>query len=101
MPKKIPQRMCVTCRQMKPKRELIRLVLSQQGEVSLDPTGKMPGRGAYVCRSRACLEEAVRTNKVDRGLKAKVSQAVVSALVAQMDALAVDSDKEHGPDRDE
>ena len=48
-PKKIPMRMCVGCRQMKPKKELLRVVRSPEGEVSLDPTGKKPGRGAYCC----------------------------------------------------
>ena len=52
-PKKTPMRMCVGCREMKPKRELIRVVRSPDGAVSLDPVGKKPGRGAYVCRSEA------------------------------------------------
>ena len=53
--KKIPMRMCVGCREMKPKRELIRVVRSPEGEVSMDPVGKKPGRGAYVCRNPECL----------------------------------------------
>lgn len=87
MPKKIPQRMCVTCRTMRPKRELIRLVINQDGDISLDPIGKKPGRGAYVCRSRRCLELAIRGRKLDKGLKAKVDETVIAALVAEMEAL--------------
>ncbi len=52
-PKKTPMRMCVGCREMKPKTELIRVVRSPEGAVSLDPTGKKPGRGAYLCRNAA------------------------------------------------
>ena len=54
-PKKIPMRMCVGCREMKEKRELIRIVRTPEGETALDPTGKKPGRGAYVCRNPECL----------------------------------------------
>lgn len=56
--KKIPQRQCVGCREMKDKRALIRAVKSPQGEVSLDFTGKKPGRGAYVCPNSECLKRA-------------------------------------------
>ena len=59
-PKKIPMRMCVGCREMKPKRELIRVVRSPEGEVSMDATGKKPGRGAYLCRDAACLARALQ-----------------------------------------
>ena len=54
-PKKIPMRMCVGCRESKPKRELIRVVRAPDGTVSMDPGGKKPGRGAYVCRQESCL----------------------------------------------
>ena len=90
MPKKIPQRMCVACRTMRPKRELIRLVASQDGEISLDPTGKKPGRGAYVCRSRHCLEQAIRGRKLDKGLKTRVSDADHRGLDCRNGSLAAD-----------
>jgi uncharacterized protein len=93
VPKKIPQRMCVACRDMKPKRELIRLVINQSGEISLDPTGKKPGRGAYVCRSRRCLEQAIRGRKLDKGLKAKTGENVISALTAEMEAMPAESEE--------
>lgn len=58
--KKVPMRMCVGCREMKPKRELLRVVRSPEGEISFDLTGRKSGRGAYVCRSQDCLQKAVR-----------------------------------------
>lgn len=87
MPKKIPERMCVACHAMKPKKSLMRVVVNQQGDIALDPTGKKPGRGAYVCRSRTCLEQAIRGRKLDKGLKTKVSEPVITALLAEMAAL--------------
>jgi uncharacterized protein len=92
MPKRIPQRMCVTCRTMRAKRELIRLVASQNGDIALDPTGKKPGRGAYVCRSRKCLEQAIRGRKLDKGLKTRVDERIIAALVAEMEILPPDAE---------
>jgi hypothetical protein len=87
MPKKIPQRLCVACRTMAAKRELIRLVISPDGSISLDPTGKRPGRGAYVCRRRVCLEQAIRGHKLDKGLKTRVNSEVIAALVKEMERM--------------
>ena len=56
--KKIPMRMCLGCGEMKPKRELIRVVKSKEGDISLDLTGKKSGRGAYICKSVECFEKA-------------------------------------------
>ncbi len=93
--KKQPERMCVSCRAMHPKKTLIRLVLSPQGEISLDPTGKKPGRGAYVCRNRTCLQQAIRQHRFDKNLKARVDESIVRTLTAELEALppeAPDSD---------
>ena len=65
-PKKIPMRMCVGCRESKPKRELIRVVRAPDGTVSMDPGGKKPGRGAYVCRQESCLMRAIRQKQLER-----------------------------------
>lgn len=92
MAKKIPQRMCVTCRTMRSKRELIRLVAGPDGSIALDPTGKKPGRGAYVCRSRLCLEQAIRGRKLDKGLKTKVSEEIIAALTAELASLPAPTD---------
>ena len=64
MPKKIPLRQCLGCREMKPKRELIRVVRSPEGELSLDFKGKAPGRGAYLCRDVKCLRAARRARRL-------------------------------------
>ncbi|MEA4888525.1 MAG: YlxR family protein [Clostridiaceae bacterium] len=94
MPKRIPQRMCVACRTMRPKRELIRLVITAAGEIALDPSGKKPGRGAYVCRNRKCLEQSIRGHKLDKGLKSHVNDAVIASLAAEMEALPPDESEE-------
>ena len=73
---------------MADKNSLIRLAVSKDGDVFLDPAGKKPGRGAYVCRRSHCLEEALRGRKLDRGLKAKVSEEVIQQLSAELEALA-------------
>lgn len=77
-------RMCVGCREMKPKRELLRVVKSPEGEISLDTTGKKPGRGAYVCRSATCLQRAAKTRQLERALETPVSSEVFAALEASM-----------------
>ena len=79
-PKKIPMRMCVGCREMKPKRELIRVVRSPEGEVSMDPVGKKPGRGAYVCRSVDCLKRAIKQRQLERQLEVQLTEEVAQAL---------------------
>ena len=79
-PKKIPMRMCVGCREMKPKRELIRVVRSPEGEVSIDPVGKKPGRGAYVCRQQACLSRAIRQKQLERQLEVTLTPEVAQFL---------------------
>ena len=86
-PKKIPMRMCVGCREMKPKRELIRVVRSPEGEVSMDPVGKKPGRGAYVCRNPECLKRAIKQRQLERQLEVTLTEEVVSALQAAMENL--------------
>ena len=55
--KKIPLRMCIACREMKPKQEMTRVVKNAEGDICLDPTGKMPGRGAYICNAEDCLKK--------------------------------------------
>ena len=86
MPKKIPLRQCVGCREMKPKPELIRVVKSPEGEISLDFKGKKPGRGAYVCPSGACLKRARKSKALERAFSAPIPEPVYDALEAQMEA---------------
>ena len=86
-PRKIPMRMCVGCREMKPKRELLRVVRSPEGEVSFDLTGRKPGRGAYVCLNADCLTQAVRKKQLERAFSAPVSEEVRESLTAQIERL--------------
>ncbi|MBQ3079274.1 MAG: YlxR family protein [Clostridia bacterium] len=86
-PKKIPMRMCVGCHEMKPKRELQRIVRSPEGEISIDPVGKKPGRGAYVCRDAECLKKAKKTRALERKFEASVSEEVYESLREQFEAL--------------
>lgn len=84
MPKKIPMRQCVGCREMKPKKELIRVVRSPEGTVSLDFRGKLPGRGAYVCPVGACLAKAKKSRALERAFSAQLPDEVWAALEQQM-----------------
>jgi len=86
MPKvrKIPMRMCVGCREMKPKVELMRVVKPQEGECAIDRTGKASGRGAYVCESAECLKKAQKTRALERALEAKIGDDVFEQLAAQI-----------------
>ena len=85
-PRKIPMRMCVGCREMTEKKELIRVVRSPEGEVSLDPVGKKPGRGAYVCRSADCLKRAIKQKQLERQLDVTLPPETAEALTAAMEA---------------
>ncbi|MEG2017321.1 MAG: YlxR family protein [Clostridium sp.] len=78
--KKIPQRMCTGCMEMKPKKELIRVVKNKDNEISIDLNGKKPGRGAYICRDSACLEKAVKTKRLERNLECKISDEIYDKL---------------------
>ena len=72
MPKKIPMRQCVGCREMKEKRQLIRVVRSPEVEVSLDFKGKKPGRGAYVCPDSQCLAKARKSKALERAFETAI-----------------------------
>lgn len=78
--KKIPLRMCTGCQEMKPKKELIRVVKSNDGEVSVDLTGKKSGRGAYVCKNIQCFEKAFKTKRLSRNLDVTISDEIYERL---------------------
>ena len=80
MPKKTPMRMCVACRQKRPKKELVRIVRTPEGDVRLDTTGRANGRGAYLCASTECLNRAVKTRALERALEAKLDGDVLASL---------------------
>ncbi|MBI2941424.1 MAG: YlxR family protein [Chloroflexi bacterium] len=81
-PRRVPQRTCVACRQEQGKRELVRIVRTVAGPVEVDPRGRKPGRGAYLCRNRACWEQALRRGTIEHALKTTLSPADRAALVA-------------------
>jgi predicted RNA-binding protein YlxR (DUF448 family) len=86
MQKKIPMRQCLGCRENKPKRELIRVVRSPDGEISLDFRGKANGRGAYVCPDPACLKKAIRAKALERALQTEIPDEIYEQLTGQMEA---------------
>lgn len=74
--RKIPMRKCVGCNESKPKKELVRIVRSPEGDISLDLTGKKSGRGAYICPSAECLGKARKSKRIDRILETAVPDGV-------------------------
>ncbi len=85
MQKKIPQRQCMGCRERKSKREMIRVVRTPEGQVSLDFGGKMNGRGAYICPNAECLKKAIRSNSLARSLEVEIPEAVYARLQKEME----------------
>ena len=79
---KVPIRSCVSCRSASEKKTLIRVVRRPDGEVSLDPSGKMPGRGAYLCGAKECLTAALKANKLGRALKCEIPESIRQELTA-------------------
>ena len=88
MQKKIPQRQCMGCRERKNKREMIRVVRSPEGNVSLDFGGKAPGRGAYLCPKPECLKRAIRSKALDRSLEITIPEEVYTRLEKEMEGNA-------------
>ena len=84
-PRKIPMRMCVGCREMKPKATLLRVVKPQDGDAHIDFGGRSPGRGAYVCNSIDCLKKAEMTRALNRALDAKIEENVFRQLEEQIE----------------
>ncbi|HHV47110.1 MAG TPA: YlxR family protein [Tissierellia bacterium] len=78
--KKIPLRRCVACNEGKPKKELIRIVRNTEGKVEVDLTGKMNGRGAYICPDMNCLEKAIKSKRLSKVLEAEVTDEVFDRL---------------------
>ena len=82
--KKIPLRMCTGCGEMKPKKELVRVVRSSDGEISLDLTGRKSGRGAYVCHRLDCLKKARKSRRIERSLDCKIPDELYDAMEKEM-----------------
>ena len=82
--RKVPLRKCLGCNEMKPKKELIRIVRSPEGKVDIDKAGKAPGRGCYICPSIQCLEAAIKAKRVERALESPVDAEVFNKLRVQL-----------------
>ncbi|NLH45224.1 MAG: YlxR family protein [Acholeplasmataceae bacterium] len=82
--KKIPQRRCVGCNNMKDKKELIRVVRSAEGEVSIDKIGKKPGRGAYVCPTSECITKAVKEKRLEKALDVAIGTEIYEKLLEDL-----------------
>ena len=82
--KKIPSRQCIGCMTSRPKKELVRVVRAPSGEISIDPVGKKPGRGAYVCRDPECLKKAQKARRFERAFSCKIEDAVYDAMYQEL-----------------
>ena len=85
--KKIPMRQCLGCREMKPKKDLVRVVRGPDGSISLDTRGKAPGRGAYVCHNSACLKKARKSQALERSLETEIPEEIFDRLEQEMEAV--------------
>lgn len=79
-----PERMCVGCREMKEKRSLIRVVKTPEGEIKIDSSGKMSGRGAYVCKDVQCLQKAIRSKGLEKSLKVSINDDIKDQLTVML-----------------
>jgi len=82
--RKLPQRKCVGCMNVKDKKDLVRIVKNSDGEISVDPSGKKAGRGAYICKSSECLEQARKRNRLEYAFKCKISSDVYDELEKEL-----------------
>lgn len=87
MTKKIPMRQCIGCGEMKSKKELLRILKTAEGEISLDATGRKNGRGAYLCRSRDCLRRAIKTKGLERSFQMKIPPEVYGRLEKEFEEI--------------
>ena len=90
--KKVPVRRCVGCNEGKPKKELVRIVRSAEGEISVDVTGKKSGRGAYICPSRDCLAKAQTARRLERAFSCALPPEIYERLAAEVEQRAEEAD---------
>ncbi len=82
--KKIPMRKCLGCNEMKPKRELVRVVKSPEGEISIDLIGKKSGRGAYICPDKKCFDKARKGKRFERALETQIPEEIYEAMAGEL-----------------
>ena len=92
--KHVPLRSCIVCQEKRPKRDLVRIVCTPEGTIEIDPKGKRPGRGGYVCRDPRCWELGLEPRRLARALKCQVTAEQVAQLQAQISALLPAADQE-------
>lgn len=85
--RKVPMRMCLGCQEMKPKKELLRIVRTAEEVLEFDPTSKKNGRGAYLCRNIECFKKAVKSQKIEKTFSIKPSGELLAELERQMNSL--------------
>lgn len=85
MAKKIPMRQCIGCSEMKPKRELLRILRTEEEGIILDATGRKNGRGAYICPNAECLQKARRSKGIERSFKTAVTEEVYDSLIKEIE----------------
>lgn len=83
--KKVPMRMCLGCQEMKPKKELIRVVKNKENEISVDFTGKKAGRGAYICKNIECFRKAKKAKRFEKAFEASISEEVYQTLESELE----------------
>lgn len=82
--RKLPQRMCVGCREMKNKKELIRIVRTPEGAIEVDRTGKKAGRGAYICPTPECLKQAVKGKRLQKALEKEIPAELLQMIIQEV-----------------
>ncbi|QOR36022.1 YlxR family protein [Clostridium sp. 'deep sea'] len=78
--RKIPKRMCIACREMKEKKQLLRVVKTPEGDVKVDTTGKVNGRGSYLCKNSECINQAIKKKQISRALEVNIPADVYEEL---------------------
>lgn len=86
--RKIPQRMCIGCRNMKNKKDLIRVVRTPQGDIDLDTQGKKPGRGAYICADLQCFKKAIKSKGLEKALDKSIPSEVIAHIEKQIESIS-------------
>ena len=84
--RKVPVRRCIGCGEGKPKKELVRIVRSAEGQISVDLTGKKPGRGAYICPSRDCLAKAQKARRLERAFSCAIPPEIYAGLSDEVES---------------
>lgn len=78
--KKIPQRTCIGCNLKKDKKDLIRIVINKEQNIAIDKTGKLPGRGAYICDNTECLNKAIKNKKIEKAFEIKIDENLYNEI---------------------